>query len=759
MSFLVPSQRGLDHVTQQTLPDFSPVHNQPPRSHLPLSSYQGYSHQGIPSASTPTFTPSFTGDPMAHNLPKVGETRCYWSLLSSDLQFIYLDPVLACHLEDQAELLIGESLLSFVHPEEQATARADLAEALEQRTMHGSVTRVRYCRLSRVRRLLGYTGPLPAWSDADKIALDNYYMAVDIVISWAAEGLVLCFIHAVVDLGPADNDEQHKTPWTNWCGTPVMSSEQLSLLYERLQYSCPQPGVLSRIFQILTNSSNQDHRMLLNWPPDTSHGYSNKPSAKDFAKRASAVQTSTHDSSAKTSCTRRWRIVGTLPAVAGEVESVFIPHGTIMFACHTVQPSPRNGTGVSSHLQYTNRAHEHYGPHHTQHPYDLSPGSYTLPPVNSPAPSYGHLTGSLPSYPSQHWSSHPESSSLLHYNRWPASSSPTNTLSSLSAPSCSVRETPYGTHPSGRLSDSPNLGDLRGLQHSYQPTPSPDADYVDRRGPDSVGLSISDPDVVPPPRHRVSPGSTREPANSRNSNRPVGILKCTSCRVTSSPEWRKGPSGKKELCNACGLRYARSRAKKEGHVATTQRRKKEKTTAVGAKEQPNPSQSSPIAIAGAAARGGALESGSFASTSSVGSASGSEAYSQHSPVAPEPSPSPPSSAINFVHYSHPPPLPHVQTRNDGRMQFYSSSPFHPIPSPLSNQSLQRTFRGHDESSVPSSRLAPYPYVSSSASSAFASGGNSLAPLSSFEREKGDERYMPPPSTSSDKKYERFSMQR
>lgn len=64
-----------------------------------------------------------------------------WSLLSSELDFVYLDPVLANHLETEADLLIGKSLLSFVHPEEQATARADLAEALEQRTMHGSVTR------------------------------------------------------------------------------------------------------------------------------------------------------------------------------------------------------------------------------------------------------------------------------------------------------------------------------------------------------------------------------------------------------------------------------------------------------------------------------------------------------------------------------------------------------------------------------------------------------------------------------------------
>jgi len=276
-------------------------------------------------------------------------------------------------------------------------------------------------------------------------------------------------------------------------------------------------------------------------------------------------------------------------------------------------------------------------------------------------------------------------------------------------------------------------------------------DYGDRHRSDNIGLSISSSDVVPPPRHRVSPGAAREQVSGRNSNRPVGILRCTSCKATSSPEWRKGPSGKKELCNACGLRYARSRAKKEGHVASTQRRKK--ASAIVVKEEGNPSQSSPIAIAGSGARGSTFESGSFASTSSVGSASGSEVYSQHSPITTEPSPSPPSNALNFVHYSHPPPPPPLShgLRNEGRMQFHlSTSPFHPTPSPLSNQSSQRAFRGSGEAVMSSSRLAPYPYVTTPT---MTSGG--IAPVSSFEREKADERHL----SSADKKYERYAMPR
>jgi len=36
---------------------------------------------------------------------------------------------------------------------------------------------------------------------------------------------------------------------------------------------------------------------------------------------------------------------------------------------------------------------------------------------------------------------------------------------------------------------------------------------------------------------------------------------CVTCGRTDSPEWRKGPSGPKTLCNACGLRWAKQMRK------------------------------------------------------------------------------------------------------------------------------------------------------------------------------------------------------
>ncbi|KAJ1332432.1 hypothetical protein BSLG_008734 [Batrachochytrium salamandrivorans] len=44
----------------------------------------------------------------------------------------------------------------------------------------------------------------------------------------------------------------------------------------------------------------------------------------------------------------------------------------------------------------------------------------------------------------------------------------------------------------------------------------------------------------------------------------VGVrYKCEACETTDSPEWRRGPHGRKTLCNACGLRYARVISKRK----------------------------------------------------------------------------------------------------------------------------------------------------------------------------------------------------
>ena len=180
-----------------------------------------------------------------------------------------------------------------------------------------------------MRRILGYRGPPHLWPDEDMIAIDTNYMAVDFVINWAAEGVVLCFMHAAVDLTPYDNDEHAKTSWTNWCGTNSMNQEQAHILYSRLLNNIPRSGNISRVFQVLMNQP--DPALLLSWPPDRDQ----PPLARDFAKLSGNVKIrgdSAGSNDAKTTCTRRYKACSTIQISDSfrGVESVYIPYGKFL---------------------------------------------------------------------------------------------------------------------------------------------------------------------------------------------------------------------------------------------------------------------------------------------------------------------------------------------------------------------------------------------------------------------------------------------
>ncbi|KAJ3271238.1 hypothetical protein HK104_004724 [Borealophlyctis nickersoniae] len=123
--------------------------------------------------------------------------------------------------------------------------------------------------------------------------------------------------------------------------------------------------------------------------------------------------------------------------------------------------------------------------------------------------------------------------------------------------------------------------------HHYYHTPHPEYDYYRRMFPHE-GPYPYHPYAhhYPAPQPREldvpSPGEQQQPSQqqppqqahqqqvpqphpprqvSRKEPKP---RECESCHTTESPEWRRGPSGQKTLCNACGLRYSRSLAKRRG---------------------------------------------------------------------------------------------------------------------------------------------------------------------------------------------------
>ncbi|URE34980.1 hypothetical protein MUK42_16448 [Musa troglodytarum] len=58
---------------------------------------------------------------------------------------------------------------------------------------------------------------------------------------------------------------------------------------------------------------------------------------------------------------------------------------------------------------------------------------------------------------------------------------------------------------------------------------------------------------------RVMSSGSSDPSSSSSSSSDSQIKRCADCRTTTTPLWRAGPSGPKSLCNACGIRYRKSR--------------------------------------------------------------------------------------------------------------------------------------------------------------------------------------------------------
>ena len=188
----------------------------------------------------------------------------------------------------------------------------------------------------------------------------------------------------------------------------------------------------------------------------------------------------------------------------------------------------------------------------------------------------------------------------------------------------------------------------------------------------------------------------------------------------------------------CGLRYARSRAKKEG--ITTQRRRKDKVMTLAKQESPSsvPTSVPPIPVPYNSLRRGSYDD-TFLS-SSAGSASGSEAYSQQQSLHGSshfdnltPSPSPPAGSGPFSHSHY---NAHSQgTRQTDSRGHYAVQPASSLySSPLSHPPLQSQGLNHSTSPLP-----PLPLVLNRASPILSSTSSdsalSSAVPASFERER------------------------
>lgn len=240
---------------------------------------------------------------------------------------------------------------------------------------------------------------------------------------------------------------------------------------------------------------------------------------------------------------------------SSEMTLIEMPLGTVIFACHKVHPSTRplnpNEAGPTSSQHYPSQVNPQY--------YDHASHSYSLPPVPAPSSYQNGFPPPPPHHSSSHyssggWSHNPESpSSPAHYTQWNSHGSGLSSAPSVS----SVRSSSYPAPPQQQWPSQPpsyleaSSAAPPPLAQSGGPSGSP---YPPPLGGNDETPPSPGSDYVPPSRvtHRRGSNTREQYGNGGRStgSPPVGITRCSSCKVTHSPEWRKGPSGKKDLCNA-----------------------------------------------------------------------------------------------------------------------------------------------------------------------------------------------------------------
>ncbi|TKY85188.1 hypothetical protein EX895_006268 [Sporisorium graminicola] len=567
--------------------------------------------------------------PLTEAKVELGKTRCYWALLSADhskgngptgekLEFVYLDPILQQHMAEQASQMVGSDFYDYVHPEERDRVCDDMQKIVESRTLFGSVTRCRYSRIPHIRELLGASNP-PRDPEADRYVEDDSFVAIDIIINWIGDGMLLCFFHAIIDKAAEDNDEQNKSEWTNWCGTPggSFTVRQCDTIWKQVK-AVPRETIAAsgpdHVFQVI--EAGGDSRVLLSWPPprlfsghhveanllaqsDTTAFQDGSYFADDFARLAQGVSIAPGSSSlsdANTSCTRRFRAKHTLTSEGKvrSIESVLIPYGGVILACfHTTfqqelpptdpklvlqarasleaQAERRKADDHESPSSSNKRQRTDGGPVTSDNSMDAKPQMPTSVAASTLSPSRDGAPASASTEPSlkpqdcvtaatdgSHAQSNGHSTKAVNgsppkpvvskYQK-PAIKPEANGLAALANPSLMYTNAPIkapGTPTSTAAAAATNAA-----RAGSERTPST---------PAAKAANGRSNHVASPSPATTSSATGASPGASPNKA-------CTGCGKINSPEWRRGPSGHKTLCNACGLRYARSltrRKKKKG---------------------------------------------------------------------------------------------------------------------------------------------------------------------------------------------------
>ncbi|GAB5586274.1 hypothetical protein Unana1_01174 [Umbelopsis nana] len=437
---------------------------------------------------------------------------CFWAILStSDLRFIYFSPSLAKLLgippNIVPEVLQGKALWDFIHPEEYAMAKDDLKKFMETKNIGGSVTR---CRLIDLDDIIEHKVIRRSSSEIDipvKIQprpLDRRRSSFNDGPNWEVVDIVMYLVtdQIILTFFHADYD----------VGLPT-SAGSLPLVCQEVDFNIEDGKDLMALLHSITSGNA---------------GITRSGSVRIFQ----IMETETKNV-----------LVTWPPATDPCRESIQLSDATLSQLLVELIDKKALRHVDPKHLHpYENATCVHQAQVHRRVLLEYGPPKN----VESIVVQYGSITfGSFDVccldtiVPSQ-TSSFDTSSSFSMSNNVQTPSPPTiaNRLH---------RGAAITSDPDVRISLTDN--ELRNYATDEAVILTP---ILTEQLPKSAASSAS----VWNSNIQLNLGQPSPPVSN-------GRVTCESCHTESSPEWRKGPSGQKTLCNACGLRYARSVAKQD----------------------------------------------------------------------------------------------------------------------------------------------------------------------------------------------------
>ncbi|KAI7866546.1 hypothetical protein BDF14DRAFT_1812644 [Spinellus fusiger] len=540
---------------------------------------------------------------------KTPTITCFWSLISlHQLEFIYVPrsvgDVEVAYGKLIKDLLLHRSILEFMHQDEVDQARNDLSGFTCMKTLAGSVTR---CRIRPLETIARFSYQYETGSESksslnsqfnttQKLNIDQgedtEWDVVDIVMYTISEDVILTFFHRSEHNNSICGEISFDVQDIQKAVKMLNSYTEKNLHESSLQEQSWKDPV--RIFQIHDSVNNQ---LIASWPslsdvhresafsrhprhPNATYAEHNTyvPQLINKVTELTRIATSRNMSGIsgdhrqgvdEIACTHHFHSSSMVHLDSHGMlrfERIIIPYGLIVFGSYDITRIQRvstNDIGNYYHYMHCNPSTlfddsgNTHGPSRSPKPdlMNTHPSAYKTihqPPMDISSPTVN--TMNIPQ--------------ILSINNVPTAetTAPNFATTTATTPTTAAGAGGAADFPdNSSTSPTPTLAYLKlhSLSHSGRYPFTSDSSAPTAPPPLAYPNALLSPETSPIPRASSS-GSTLEQRRwlyvrpiyeSQNARQAKKV--CERCKTNSSPEWRRGPSGHKTLCNACGLRYSR----------------------------------------------------------------------------------------------------------------------------------------------------------------------------------------------------------